>query len=168
MLFKRARLILHHLKIAFCLILFGGCGPHSELANLPRPLVPVSGRVVMDGKPLAGVVLSYLPSAEGGALSIGETDAEGRYRLSYVGMPGCAPGEYDVIFSYKTMSDGQPLSLELQSGLILPKEALNAPERMPKKYAPGSPGINATVPAAGGTLDFALEGPLQKTDGKQP
>jgi len=166
MMSERAGLIHNLLKTGVCLLLAGGCGPHADLANLPQPLQPLTGRVLLDGKPLPGVVLSFLPKAEGGALSIGETDAEGRYRLSYVGMPGCAPGDYDVVFSYKTMNDGQPLSLELQSGLILPKEALSASERMPKKYAPGSAGLKATVPMGGGMIDFMLEGPLQKLDTK--
>lgn len=158
--------IINLLLTAICLGLAGGCGPHADLANLPRPLQPVSGRVLMDGKTLAGVVLSFLPSAEGGSLSIGETDADGRYRLSYVGMPGCPPGDYDVVFSYKTLADGKPLSLELQSGLILPRDALNASERMPKKYAPGSAGLKATVAPGGGSIDFALVGPIQRTDEK--
>lgn len=137
-----------------------GCGLSQDNSSFPRPLKPVSGSISLDGKPLPGVVITFLPEQEGGSLSIGETDAQGVYRLSYVGMPGCAPGDYTVVLSYKTLADGKPLSNELRSGLILPEEALKAPERMPAKYAPGSSELKAAVPESGGVIDFKLTGPL--------
>lgn len=154
----------HHrnflLTILFNALVLGGCGGESGNNSFPRPLKPVSGTITLDGEPLKGVVVIFLPDQEGGSLSIGETDAAGKYRLSYVGMPGCASGEYMVILSYKTLGDGKPLSNELRSGLILPEEALKAPERMPARYAPGTSELKATVPEGGGVIDFKLTGPL--------
>lgn len=109
-------------------------------------------------------------------MTVGETNAEGKYRLSYVGMPGCAPGPYQVMLSYKTSPDGNPVTLEMQSALIMPKEAAQAVERMPAKYSAGTTTLSAEVPENGGTLDFELEGELlklpepaaEKTETKSP
>ena len=42
-------------------------------------LVPVSGTVTLDGEPLAGASLMF------GGVAYGDTDASGRYELTYMG-----------------------------------------------------------------------------------
>src|SRR2546430_14060115 len=53
-----------------------GCGS-SEV-----PLGNVTGRVTLDGKPLAGSLVRFMPE-QGGRSSQGITDADGRYKLDY-------------------------------------------------------------------------------------
>jgi len=141
-------------------ISFSGCIQGSTpKSDLPK-LKPVSGKITMDGKPLPGVIVTFLPKDEKGSMSIGESDESGAYKLSFVGMPGAASGDYQVMLSYKTASDGSVVDLRTQSALIMPKRAVGALERMPKDYAPGTTTLTAKVPEAGGSIDFDLKGPL--------
>jgi hypothetical protein len=141
--------------------IFAGCGSNADPLNLPPRLQPVTGTITIDGKPLSGIVVTFVPIAEGGSMTLGETGKDGQYRLSYVGMPGCAPGEYRVMLSYKTLGDGKSISLDTQSSLIISTEAAKAAERMPEKYVSQATTLKATVPAGGGVIDFNLTGPLR-------
>lgn len=140
---------------------FAGCGPNADPSNLPPRLQPVTGTITIDGKPLPGIVVTFVPVEEGGSMTLGETDKDGRYRLSYVGMPGCAAGEYRVMLSYKTLENGEPISLDTQSSLIISTEAAKAEERLPEKYVSQASTLKAFVPAEGGVIDFQLTGPLR-------
>ena len=65
-----------------CLGMGPGCG-----RNAYR-LADVSGRVTLDGEPLAGGVVSFQPQAAGGSVAgpgaTGRIDADGRYRLASI------------------------------------------------------------------------------------
>ena len=57
-----------------------GCG--GTTANQP-PLMPVSGTVTLDGKPLPGVMISYVPTGSTrGTGAGGYTDKAGKYELT--------------------------------------------------------------------------------------
>jgi hypothetical protein len=65
----------------FVLLLAAGCGDR---------VAPVSGRVTLDGRPLANAFVTFQPLARGkdinpGPGSAGKTDADGRYTLQVVG-----------------------------------------------------------------------------------
>jgi hypothetical protein len=70
-------------------------------------VVPVSGRVTLDGKPLAGARVTFQPRAEGAASgepatgSVGQTDEDGHYTLRLIkpDQPGAAVGEHTVTIS---------------------------------------------------------------------
>ena len=145
----------------FLIVLIVGtsCSPVNVSEVVPR-IKPVSGKITLNGKPMEGIVVSFLPMAEGGTMTVGQTREEGKYKLSYLGMLGCAPGQYQVMLSYKTTPDGKVVTLEMQSALVMPKEATQAVERMPKEYGPGNKTLTATVPAEGGEINFDLKGEL--------
>lgn len=111
-----------------------GCGGNSDdfiddrLAMLER-LVPVSGTVKVGGKPLAGVVLTFLPKEW--TSSLGETDADGRFELQTAGRPGALPGEYKVALSYLISPDDRILTLDSRGGLTPDPGLLNAKEMLP-------------------------------------
>ena len=78
-----------------------GCGgPTYKVA-------PVSGRVTLDGKPLANATVQFYPLAEPGAgepgpTSIGHTDESGRYTLALSdgkSTPGALVGKHKVIIT---------------------------------------------------------------------
>jgi hypothetical protein len=61
-------------------------------------LVPVAGVVTLDGKPLEGATLSFIP-APGNAVSTAGTDAtgpSGNFKMTFNGRSGLAPGKYTV------------------------------------------------------------------------
>ena len=90
----------------FTLAVFSsGCGedPHGG----PRvEVVPVTGKVLVDGKPAQGVVVYFLRSSERGVDFVvpeprGVTDENGVLSLStYVSNDGGAPGEYKLLFEW--------------------------------------------------------------------
>ena len=145
--------------ILIFLIVGASCSPVNVSEVVP-PIKPVNGKITFNGKPMDGVVVSFLPMAEGGTMTVGQTREEGKYKLSYLGMLGCAPGQYQVMLSYKATPDGKVVTLEMQSALVMPKEATQAVERMPREYGPGNKTLTATVPAEGGEINFDLKGEL--------
>ena len=58
----------------------GGCG--SRIRGMPD-LAAVSGRIMLDGQPLAKVAVIF--SSEKGHSSLGITDEQGRYSLKFIG-----------------------------------------------------------------------------------
>ena len=57
--------------------LLSGCGGSSV------EVAPVSGRVTLDGAPLAGARIRFQPEASGGSPSYGASDSDGNYVLGY-------------------------------------------------------------------------------------
>jgi hypothetical protein len=78
--------------VAFLLLLgVVGCGGSA---------VPVSGRVTLDGKPIADATVTFQPADSGkpGTGSAGKTDANGQFTLQLVGMnrPGALIGKHRI------------------------------------------------------------------------
>ena len=72
-------------------VLLSGCsGSSAEVA-------PVSGRVTLDGVPLAGARVRFQPEASGGSPSYGAADLDGNYVLAYKrDQPGALIGWHTV------------------------------------------------------------------------
>jgi hypothetical protein len=87
-----------------------GCGKGANEPKTPD-LIPVIGQVLLDGAPVAGISVSFLPKdSTVGQGSYAVTDASGNFQCAYPnGKPGCPPGTYKVIFSRMAMPDGSPI-----------------------------------------------------------
>lgn len=73
--------------LLICLLL-AGCGPAYDLGR-------VSGIVTLDGAPLPQATVIF--SRGHGRMSVGLTDADGRYQLQYTNsQPGAEPGTHTV------------------------------------------------------------------------
>src|SRR5262245_18422913 len=88
-------------------------------------VAPVSGRVTLDGKPLAGAHVHFAPVATKGKIdpgptSQGKTDADGRYTLSLDTScrPGAVVGHHKV---YIITVDTQAGPAELPDAGVRPK-----------------------------------------------
>ncbi len=97
------------------LLAYGGCG-----GSIGRT-VPVTGGVLADGKPVAGLTVQFNPVA-GGRGSTGFTDPAGQFELRYnKDIRGAIPGRHHVTFSWsqdepgQKMTEVQALVLELHS-----------------------------------------------------
>jgi len=76
------------------LAVVAGCGKPSDYPDL----FPVSGSVTMDGQPLDGARVSFVPN--GARPSSGTTDSSGRYELQYTGeYAGAVAGKHRVSIS---------------------------------------------------------------------
>lgn len=139
------------------LALLTGCGsgdPQVKLADT----VPFSGKVLLDGQPLDGATLTFMPNPPGGKGSesaTGTTDASGEYKLqigSANPKSGAVPGKYKVRISRMTTPDGKPYDPK-QKGAIPGRESLKLEYSDPQKTT-----LEAVVPAGGGaTKDFDLK-----------
>ncbi|MDR3637057.1 MAG: carboxypeptidase regulatory-like domain-containing protein [Isosphaeraceae bacterium] len=134
-----------------------GCatGTPDELPPDFGKLVPVKGTVKIKGKPLRGVVVTFLPPKW--SASNGETDADGSYTLETARKPGALPGEYKVAISYLVSADGQPQGLAPRSSMSPSLGMSTAQEKLPAEFSDlGRTTLKATVPSGGGTFDFDL------------
>jgi hypothetical protein len=129
-----------------------GCGTGSKLAS-------VSGRVTLNGQPLANATVSFQPIAEDGSLnapalgSTGRTNANGEFTLTCAdGRPGAWIGKHRVNITAITEQVGE-------SDARPPRGGWPQVDKVPPRYNRESK-EEFTVPS-GGTdkADFALTFP---------
>lgn len=137
-----------------CLAL-GGC---SRATTSAPALVPVSGTVTLDGKPLVGAMVRFTPQQGTiGAEAFGTTDVDGRYSLTHrTEKPGAECGTYTVWFSKMALRDGSPIPPDKTAADV------EAVEHVPRRYTAASQATgnaqltSVTVGTNGGIFDFAL------------
>lgn len=139
------------LRLALLVVacLAAGCGG--------RNVAPVSGRVTLDGKPVAGVHVGFQPIAVGkdqnaGGGSYAITDADGRFTLRLVegDSPGAIVGKHRVEITTRT---------EANNATDLRVKAADPKAVIPAKYNRNS-ALTFDVPAGGtDSADFALTSP---------
>jgi hypothetical protein len=135
--------------LAGCLILFGCTGKDPAGPKL----VPVSGAVSLNGKPVAGATVTFVPAGDTkGFGSKGKTDVDGKYSLTgNRGGAGAVPGNYKVTISKRVMPDGSEPDEDV------PVMESPARETLPSKYSMGGQTtLTAIVPESGGAVDFKL------------
>ncbi len=82
------------------LALVAGCG---------GALATPSGKVTLNGEPVADVSLTFLPAANPDAVASGVTGADGLYRLDFGTKRGLATGKCTVRITRYTLKNGKPL-----------------------------------------------------------
>lgn len=117
--------------IAVALATLIGCSGSKQ-----PPLGTVEGFVTIDGKPLAAAAVLFTPEGRG-RTSIGITDADGRYSLTYLrDIKGADVGRHTVRITTATDDNG-------------------GKERLPKRYHTKST-LSASVDPGSNQHDFAL------------
>ena len=131
----------------------GGCG-ESRDPNLPD-LVPVTGKITLDGKPLPGATVGFFGNASGSTGSVGTTDADGVYQLQTLNNGEGAPvGQYIVSVSKLVKPDGSDLPTDVEI------DPMSTPhkELLPPKYSDMNQTVLKTeVKEGGGQHDFDLK-----------
>jgi hypothetical protein len=91
--------------LAAAAVFLFGCGAGTKI-------VPVSGIVTLDGKPLANAHVAFQPATSGGKSivgvgSYGNTDADGKYTLKVADsdQPGAVVGKHRVEINLRVESD---------------------------------------------------------------
>jgi hypothetical protein len=131
---------------AFGFLTAGGCGGPS--------LGPVEGTLRMNGKPLANVMVEFLPEADG-PRSSGVTDPEGKYRLKTIDdRPGAMVGTHRVVLNdLQIYDDKPPAPGEKKKKDIIPVR----PSRLPPRYAEvANTPLKKEVHAAPNTIDLEV------------
>lgn len=107
----------------------------------------VSGTVTLNGKPLDGATVEFIPDA--GRPSIGMTDAQGKYKLLFrADQPGAVIGTHSVRITSRRDSSGGEGSTPLVKARS---------ETVPQKYNDATT-LKVDVKAGSNTHDFPLEG----------
>ncbi len=127
---------------AFVLVPAGGCGGGG--------LAPVSGHVTLDGQPLAGALVTFLPVAAAGTAdaagpgAMAVTGPDGAFRLHTLGVdrPGAVPGAHRVRVSTRDADAG---------------DGPAKPERVPARYNRDTTLTFDVPPAGTPAADFDLK-----------
>jgi hypothetical protein len=132
-----------------CLVVLGlGCGGG-------RKFVPVSGRVTLNGQPLANATVSFQPVAPEGALeagpgSTGKTNEKGEFSLQVLtGQAGAVVGKHRVQIS--------ALDAQVESDKRPPRGGWPLANRLAK--AKGIPEAFEVPPGGTDAANFALTAP---------
>jgi hypothetical protein len=108
-----------------------GCG------KKPPPIVEVEGRVTLRGQPLPKAEVRFYPMTGFGGeyIAVGETDEEGRFKLSCLGQPGaCACENRVTVTEAPVPAEMRGLSGEAQARVARYRAGLkNRP--IPDRYA---------------------------------
>ncbi len=113
------------------LALMAGC----EAASIGG-LVPVTGKVTLDGKPLAGAQVVFVPNGTKGRAASAACDAEGNYALITNTDKGVMPGSYKVQVNYIAKPDGTPITTFEEGMDITQLEASGqARQILPPRYS---------------------------------
>ncbi len=77
------------------LIALAGCGSEEDSITL----YPVKGTVTLNGKPMAGATITFVPDASNVASTPGvdSTGPEGTYSIRFKSRTGLSPGKYKVM-----------------------------------------------------------------------
>jgi hypothetical protein len=94
-------------------------------------VVPVSGRVTLDGQPLADATLSFQPITDKSSTtqpatgSYGKTDADGRYTLRLIepDQPGAIVGKHAVTVTTAVAANPASDEIKLKQPEVLPLAA---------------------------------------------
>jgi hypothetical protein len=95
-------------------------------------MTPVEGTVLLDGKPLAGAAIHFVPQGKGRDAT-GETDKNGQFAMStFQPRDGAAPGTYKVLIS-------PPLGVVDPAQYTSAEEAMSAASKSQTKKASTAP-----------------------------
>tara|TARA_R110002111_G_scaffold256979_2_gene324604 strand:- start:90441 stop:90935 length:495 start_codon:yes stop_codon:yes gene_type:complete len=154
---------LRFILFAGCLMTASGCGSSATEPEILSKLVPVTGSVSLDGAPVAGVLVTYLPEANspGAEMAFGFTDETGKYNLqtqvtgySPEKSQGAVPANYRVYITKLVMPDGSPLAGEISDAEA---EEKGARQLLPPKYSsPTATKLTATVNPTDTNIDLKL------------
>lgn len=140
------------LSVCAMLICIAGC---SSKAGGPAKLAPVAGIVKLDGSPLTGANVIFIPRDQTKAMGgSGVTGADGKYEARHQSNKvGIEPGTYTVLFSKIAMPDGSPIPEGKNAADV------GAVEVLPQQLSNPNPEFVTnivTIPDAGGAFDFDL------------
>ena len=137
------------IALLLCLAL---CGCGKRAAGPPTvDALPIKGTVTLDGKPLAGADVVFMPVDPPGAFA-GTTKEDGTYQLNGLAGKATCKGNCKVIISRMLKPDGSPVPPGEPPAMSF------AVESLPQRYSlANSTELSANVPDGGGAFNFDLK-----------
>jgi len=138
------------------MMLLAGCGRGPGPVAVIEKVVPVSGTLTYQGKPLEGFQVALIPT-DGRRPAIGVTDAAGKFTLgTNRAGDGAPPGSHKVAVVWVGPPSTEDNSVQgpvIDNPALLPKP----PVKIPAKYASAeSSGLTQEVPK-GGLKDLKID-----------
>jgi hypothetical protein len=129
-------------------LLLTGCGP--------KP-VKVSGTVTLNGQPVDGASVQFVPADGSGRQASGGTDKDGKFQLTtYENNDGAMPGEYKVVVKYTPpVETGASANTEVMKQVIAQQQ--KDAKKKPKYVIPAAWGASSTTPM---TQKVPADGPV--------
>ncbi len=124
------------LFVCLFLVFFVGCQP-----SVDPKLTPVSGRLTVDGKPLANIAVQLIPKVIGDkkagveyAPSVGVTNEDGKFVVRAIsGNRGAPPGKYKVVLA----SQGEGITKSVPTTALTKEERYKQQYESMQKYVEG-------------------------------
>jgi hypothetical protein len=137
------RLVRRCAWFAVLLIAAAGCGKGQ--------LVPVRGKVKLDGRPLAQATVRYIAREAGGRDALGFTDVDGVFRLTtFQPGDGAFPGKYKVIVQPPAEVEGGPAAATpAEAQRAAPRSRPKGPSLPPRYSQPDQTILVQDVPPSG-------------------
>lgn len=126
--------------VAMAVLLLAGC------SNDGPKLVPLSGKVLRDGKPMTNVSVAFIPMGSGLA-AMGSADNSGNIQVQTNGKNGAMIGKYKVGISEPM----RPMTPEALASGSPPPVSFD-----PKYEKPQTSGIEHEVVEGGGKFEFTV------------
>ncbi|WP_437193124.1 hypothetical protein [Planctomicrobium sp. SH527] len=115
-------------------------------------LAKVTGTVSLDGKPVPGAVIRFIPQGEKGSPSYGGTDDSGNYKLMFsTSKDGAMLGEHFVEISTTKISKSELAELKAAGENVPTVEFVAIPKKYNKRGT-----LTATVTKGRNDIDFDL------------
>jgi hypothetical protein len=135
-----------------------GCGS----AESRYKLVPVSGTVTINGKPMGNAQVNFAPMEgnEPNTPGVDKTGPSGNYKLMFKGRSGVAPGKYKITITPPDPAAEGDVPEAFKGDPAMARFAQEAKHlvRGKKKVVAGTKNeFEAEVPEEGGILDFHVE-----------
>lgn len=146
-------------SLAIALVpLFSGCGEGGPA------LVPVSGTVTINGKPLEGATVQFNPDLaanKDGRYAEDVTGPEGNYKLMTNGRSGIVPGKYKVTISKAAVAASPRATENFKDDPFMAQmstEPLNVGNAKPRNVSEAIEyKVDRDVPAEGGVQDIDVK-----------
>jgi len=133
--------------LGVALLIGAGCGGNSPVA--------VRGTVTLDGNPVEGAVVLFLPEGETGRQASGQTGPDGSFKLTTVAPnDGALRGKYKVVVQYSEGATGPPAGnvKDAMQGMEKAQQAKKPPPKyvIPARYSdPDKTELRQEVPTDG-------------------
>jgi hypothetical protein len=103
-----------YLTLLLLVVAITGCGSGVQY-------LPVTGTLTVDGVPMEGVTLSFIPTS-GGITASATTNAQGEFSITTSNHNGCIPGEYAVVvFKRMFLFSSAQFSSDASKRSVLPQ-----------------------------------------------
>lgn len=132
------------LSCFFCVLAFG-----CSKAPLLSGLSPLKGKITLDGAPLEGATVSFVPFESANRPATAKSDANGEFKVRTLEPDdGIAPGKYNISVSKRVTESGKEMTPEeaFEASQKGKQVIINRIETLPAKYTKAiSSGFEVTV-----------------------